>query len=338
MLNPKISIVIPNLNQGQFIEQSILSVLNQNYSNFELIIIDGGSTDNSVDIIKKYKSYISYWVSEPDAGQADAINKGLSKASGEFFNWLNSDDYLEAGALHAISNLFSREPQKKIACGYTRCFFEENGQTSHTYRMGIRKSVVETIMNVEMNQPGSFYRMDVIRELGFLNSSLCYVFDGELWFRFLCKYGLKDVGYTDALIANFRLHEKSKSVKDGFFEFYKEYLNIHLFLAIEMNLMPNIISYLKKEQYIDGYHSNKWDYHFIERDEFEKIFFERYKFLLYKDHQYQAAREGLLYYFKMGKAEKRFANAKLAIKLLLPNSVIDIIRHLNNRRLHDYTG
>ena len=228
---PKISIVTPSFNQGQFIEQTICSVLDQGYPNLEYIIIDGGSTDNTIDIIRKYESKITYWISEPDSGQADAINKGLSFATGSIFNWINSDDYYEPGALHAIAEGFYREPQKKIMCGYTHCFYHDSVATSHTYRMGIGATVAVSVMNVEMNQPGSFYRIEVIRELGFLNPSLRYVFDAELWFRILSRHGLQAVGYTDSLIAHFRLHETSKSVGDGFFEFYKEFLNIHLFLA-----------------------------------------------------------------------------------------------------------
>ncbi len=96
---PKISIVTPSYNQGQYLEKTIESILSQNYPNLELIIIDGGSTDESINILRRYENRISFWVSEPDNGQADAINKGLKKTTGEIFNWLNSDDYLEPGAL-----------------------------------------------------------------------------------------------------------------------------------------------------------------------------------------------------------------------------------------------
>ena len=90
--NLKISIIVPSYNQRNFIEKSILSILNQNYSNLELIVIDGGSTDGTLDVIKKYEKYISFWMSEPDEGQSDALNKGFSRATGDVFGWLNSDD------------------------------------------------------------------------------------------------------------------------------------------------------------------------------------------------------------------------------------------------------
>lgn len=104
--NLKISIVTPSYNQGQFIEQTIKSVLNQDYKNYEHIIIDGGSTDNTIDILKKYKHLI--WISEKDAGQSNAINKGFSMAKGEIFAWLNSDDYYEENIFKSIATYFKR--------------------------------------------------------------------------------------------------------------------------------------------------------------------------------------------------------------------------------------
>ncbi len=112
MINyPKISIVPSSYNQGQFLEETVLSVLNQNYPNLEHIIIDGGSTDNSVDIIKKYEDQLAYWVSEKDKGQTHAINKGFKHSNGEILNWLNSDDLLAPGALHVIAEEFSKNPR-----------------------------------------------------------------------------------------------------------------------------------------------------------------------------------------------------------------------------------
>ena len=329
MTFPRISIVTPTYNQGNFLEQTIVSVLSQKYPNLDFIIIDGGSDDHSIDIIKKYQHQLSYWASEKDNGQSDAINKGLRRATGSIFNWLNSDDYYEPGALFAIAERFSREPEKKIICGYTHCFYEESKTTSHTYRMGTRATVAETIMNVEMNQPGSFYRMGALRELGFLNSSLRYVFDGELCFRFLTKYGLMAVGYTDSLIAHFRLHETSKSVGDGFFEFYKEFLNIHLFLAKQLQLMPAIINYLENDQYIERYVPGNWDYTFLEKEALENIFAEKYKFLLYKDYYYETARIGMRYYRMQAKQEQRLAHLKLTAKLVLPDALINLLRQIN---------
>jgi glycosyltransferase involved in cell wall biosynthesis len=114
---PRISVVMPSYNQARFIERSILSVLNQNYPNLDFIIIDGGSSDGTVDIIRKYEKYLSYWISEPDAGQSDALNKGYGLASGEIFGWMNSDDvYLPGAFAYAVAAL-EDNPNKKIVFG-----------------------------------------------------------------------------------------------------------------------------------------------------------------------------------------------------------------------------
>lgn len=114
---PKISIVMPSFNQGKFIEQSILSIINQQYPNLQLIIIDGGSTDETIDIIKKYENYVDYWVSESDKGQSDALNKGFKKSNGDFFGWLNSDDLYLPGVFFLIIDTFKKNPKTELVFG-----------------------------------------------------------------------------------------------------------------------------------------------------------------------------------------------------------------------------
>ncbi|MEI9912662.1 MAG: glycosyltransferase family 2 protein [Bacteroidota bacterium] len=109
-LLPGITIITPSFNQGRFIEETILSVIEQGYPNLEYIIMDGGSKDETVEVIKKYNSRISYWVSEKDNGQSDAINKGLHKATGDIINWINSDDQLVPGSLWIIAQHFIDNP------------------------------------------------------------------------------------------------------------------------------------------------------------------------------------------------------------------------------------
>ena len=123
---PKISIVTPSYNHGQYIEQTILSVINQNYPNLEYIIIDGGSTDNTVDIIKKYEEKITYWISEKDNGQSHALNKGIAKCTGDIFNWINSDDYFEDGTFYKLANHFTINNRVTSVSGWCKCFNENN--------------------------------------------------------------------------------------------------------------------------------------------------------------------------------------------------------------------
>ncbi|MEO6328709.1 MAG: glycosyltransferase family 2 protein [Ginsengibacter sp.] len=211
---PKISIVTPSFNQGQYIEQTIQSVIEQNYPNLEYIIIDGGSTDNTVDIIKKYESHITYWVSEKDKGQTHAINKGFSKCTGDIFNWLNSDDYYEPGALKSVANAFS-DDVVKVVCGKEIGFYD-NGieEVIHTSSV-IKTTTEETIFTAIIDQPCTFFKKKDIEDFYPLHTSLHYVMDKELWIRFLSKYGISNIAQIEKILTRFRLHHSSKSVSEA---------------------------------------------------------------------------------------------------------------------------
>ena len=126
---PKITIVTPTFNQGEFIEQTIISILDQNYPNLEYIIVDAGSNDKTVSIIKKYEKHLAWWVSEKDRGQSHAINKGLEKSDGDVFNWVNSDDYLAEGALQVIGERFM-DRKISVLCGRMKMFWQDTGKES----------------------------------------------------------------------------------------------------------------------------------------------------------------------------------------------------------------
>lgn len=214
---PKISIVTPSYNQGQFLEETILSVLNQGYPNLEYIIIDGGSTDQSVEIIKKYETRLHYWVSEPDNGQAHAINKGFEKCTGEIFNWLNSDDYLVDGALLKIAKAFDQK-EAKVAC------FRENRVDVHG--KFVRKSIGTTILDsftktfarFHIDQPSTYFRRQSLESIFPLNTKFHFLMDAEFWLRFLGENGFSRVVEFEDSIVNFRLHEESKTIsqRDNF--------------------------------------------------------------------------------------------------------------------------
>ena len=222
MTYPIITVITPSYNQGQYVEQTILSVINQNYQNLEYIIIDGGSTDNTIDTIKKYEHRLSYWISEPDNGQAHAINKGLEKSSGDLVNWINSDDYLETGALYSLAKAWQKNRDSDIFCGHIRCFLDSTNKKTYLYRMGIKKSPTKTLLDFEMNQPGTFYKTSVIKQLGGVNETLRYVFDNELFMRYLCAFGQENIIFITSLIADFRQHGNSKSYGEGYEGFYYE--------------------------------------------------------------------------------------------------------------------
>jgi len=220
----KISIITPSFNQAQYIEQTIDSVISQNYKNIEYIIIDGGSTDGSVDIIKKYSKHLSYWVSEPDRGQSHAINKGLKQATGEVVNWLNSDDYYEPDALREVADAFADENTLVFAAKSNiildaKMIRQSSGTDIYP------DNVSKTIGWARIDQPETFFRRSAYEQVGLLNESLNYVMDKEWWIRYLLMFGLKGIHQSNSHIVNFRLHSSSKTISQAK-GFLKESLQI----------------------------------------------------------------------------------------------------------------
>lgn len=215
---PKITIVTPSFNQGVFIEETILSIINQNYPNLEYIIIDGGSTDNTIEIIKKYEKHITYWISEKDDGQADAINKGMLKASGVLFNWINSDDILIEGTLNKIAKLYSEE----IGCYCGSVInFNINGDLNIIYNTNIS---YQTILNgtFSWHQPGVWFRKDVLNNIK-ISSDYHFAFDYKMMLD-IFKKEITTI-YCGDIFVKFRLHASSKTISHNL-KFCDEYLSI----------------------------------------------------------------------------------------------------------------
>lgn len=210
-INPRISIVTPSYNQGEFIEETIQSVLEQEYPNLEYIIIDGGSTDNSIDIIKKYEKYLSYWVSEPDKGQSNAINKGISHCTGEIFNWINSDDLLMHGSLWKVAKVWKEKPGCIIS-GNTE-FFNDKGvfwvekAIGQSFRNFIRFWEAE---DFGWAQQSTFVPLAELKASGGIREDLKYCMDYNMMVMLLMR-GI-NVSYIDDILARFRFHSNSKTV------------------------------------------------------------------------------------------------------------------------------
>ena len=213
MINyPKISIVTPSYNQGEYLEETILSVINQNYPNLEYVIIDGGSTDNSVEIIKKYQKHLKYWVSEKDNGQSNAINKGFKKLTGDVFNWLNSDDYLEEGALFKIGEEFKKD-KKLDVLAFNFYQVDENSIILNVHKgTQLLNPIEKSIGYVRpLIQPATFFKMEKIRKVFPIKESLHYSMDFEMWTRFIINFPNFSFKNLDEPIVNFRTHPTSKT-------------------------------------------------------------------------------------------------------------------------------
>src|SRR5882757_5052240 len=214
----KITIITPSFNQAHYLEQTIDSVLSQEYPDLEYIIIDGGSTDGSADIIKKYEKHLSYWVSEKDRGQSHAINKGLRAATGDIVNWLNSDDYYQPRALKIISDEFANPSVTSVSA---RSNIVTNGRIiQRTKGTDVyMNNLAKTIGWARIDQPETFFRRTAYQRVGLLNETLHYVMDREWWMRYLFHYGTDGFKTIDDTVVNFRLHEQSKTEsKKGEFE------------------------------------------------------------------------------------------------------------------------
>lgn len=201
---PRISVVTPSYNQGRFIEQTILSVLGQSYGNLEYIIMDGGSSDETVEVIRQYEDKIDHWVSGRDGGQADAINKGFARATGDILCWLNSDDYFTPGALKEAARAF----QGGADLIYGDCLtFSQKGKRSVINRppQHDRKllGVVDYIV-----QPSSFWKRSLWEKTGALREDLNFVFDWE-WFLRAAEQGT--FAKHDFIFSAYRFHDAHKS-------------------------------------------------------------------------------------------------------------------------------
>lgn len=203
---PKISVITPSYNQGQFIEETIQSVLNQNYPNLEFIIIDGGSSDNSVEVIKKYENFLTYWHSKLDKGQSNAINIGFKIASGELLCWLNSDDTFLPGALLHVGELY----KKNMFDFYYSDVFLTNEKNEIIKRIKARKTSFEAECYgyFAIPQQGSFWTRDTLIKAGSLNEDNKTCMDGEFFINILKIHGINII--VDSFpTAKFRIHPDS---------------------------------------------------------------------------------------------------------------------------------
>ena len=207
---PKISIVIPSFNQAEFIEKSILSVLNQDYSNIALIIIDGGSNDGTYEIIKKYKDKITLWVSENDQGQSDALNKGFKHCTGDIFGWLNSDDIYLPNTFKCIIKALGKNPNKKIIFGDWLSIDKKDEVIEYNYAFNFNLNQFK-YEGFHLNAQSMFWRKSVYENFSGFDINLYNTMDYQMILEFGINEGQQSFLHIPKPFGGFRRHEGQKT-------------------------------------------------------------------------------------------------------------------------------
>ncbi|KJU81525.1 Glycosyl transferase, family 2 domain protein [Candidatus Magnetobacterium bavaricum] len=233
---PRISVITPTLNQGRYIEHTIQSVIAQDYPNFEHIVIDGGSTDGTLDVLRRYPHL--KWISEKDNGQADALNKGIARASGDIIAWINSDDYYCHNAFHTIAKTFEMNPLTNIVLGQTLYLFEN---TMSGYISRNRGLTFEEIIRywddfAIPSQPSVFFKAGILDETGLFDASLHYTMDFDMWLRMSLKHRFYFI--PDVLVV-YRFHDESKSGFANWSNFFPEYHATYMRHKNLSNILPD---------------------------------------------------------------------------------------------------
>jgi glycosyltransferase involved in cell wall biosynthesis len=208
---PRITIVTPSYNQAEFLTETLESVLSQQYPDLEYIVVDGGSTDGSADILRRYSDRLTSWTSEPDRGQSDAINKGFARATGEIIAFLNSDDTYFAETLWHVGEAFAANPEAGIVYGRAQTV-SEDGRPLRCDGHPIDVRHMIDGVHPAIPQPAIFLRRKVIERVGYLDIDLHYAFDRDLFWRAFANFESVFIPYT---LATMRLHERAKSVANG---------------------------------------------------------------------------------------------------------------------------
>ena len=207
---PLVSIVTPSYNQARFLEKTMRSVLEQDYAPIEYMVVDGGSKDGSVNLIRKYENKLAWWVSEKDSGQAEAINKGLARAKGEIVAWLNSDDYYMPGAVTAAVKALQENPQAGFVYGDVRVVAEDESVVNQlTYG---DFGLVDLMSFQIIGQPSVFMRRDTLDRAGYLDPSYHLLLDHQLWIRLALESGMH---YLPRLMASAHYYEECKNLANA---------------------------------------------------------------------------------------------------------------------------
>ncbi len=325
---PKISIIIPCYNSASFIVETIESIINQEYKNLELIIVDGASSDNTFELIKKYDNHISYLISEPDCGQTDAINKGFKLASGNIISWLNADDILLPNALNFVSKEFNEFPEIDVLCGKEYSFTQDS-KIPYLFHKGsiVYNSPEKTFYDGIIDQPCTFFKRNSIIKYFPLSINLRFVMDRELWLSYLCENGVKKIKCISNQLTAFRLHNMSKTVSEGHL-FEKEFAGIKVHILKALSAHVSLIAYMQNKAEYFLYDSDrfmKYNWKSIDKSKLLSIYAFECANNAYVNNNLFLAREMSIYILSKGYIKINYF--PLFVKtIFLPKNILKILK------------
>jgi len=209
--HPNISIVVPNYNGGATIEATLRSLIDQQYPHLEILVVDGGSTDRSVEIIRRFEPHLAWWVSEKDSGQTQAINKGFARATGDIVNWLCSDDVLLPGALHAIAHAFQKHPDADVVAGACKLCYPDPRRNRFDIPTPLSVELLPCL--IQIPQQSCFYRRSLLNRSPALDERLHFAMDFELW-NYFVACGAK-WHFIPNVLAEMRYSDGNKTAAGG---------------------------------------------------------------------------------------------------------------------------
>lgn len=317
---PRITLVTPSFRQAAFLEETLRSVLLQGYPNLQYIVIDGGSDDGSIDILRKYAPWLDYWVSEPDRGQSHAINKGLSRADGVWFNWLNSDDCLLPGALQAIA-VAGADERISIVAGQLQ-FGPALAQPQVTRHVALSGDLEHSLVHHCICQPATFLRTALVRELGGVDETLHFTMDLALWLRALSLHGVASVAAIPASLAFFREHAEAKTARHTS-RFADDEHRLFRALAAAADLPPVVLDAIAPAEAT----VSAWPIPALDRQRLQAVLVQRFVWserveTAWLQRNYTAFRQALRFFRTVRVAPWTRRQLALAALSLLPDAVL----------------